>query len=310
MKNVLLFADPGIDDSIAIMYALLHPEINVVGIVTGYGNVDKEHATNNVAYLLELANREDVPIIGGASRPMTGDFPTFYPEIHGPEGLGPIRPPDEFSGTLDNISVVFDIIHKYPDLTIVDVGRKTSLAIAYLLNSNDIKNINEFYIMGGAFLVPGNVTPYAEANFYGDPLASQIIVQNLTNVTIVPLNVSNNAIVTMDVVKEIQKASNNPLIELLDEVMEYYINAYKKIIPGIKGAPLHDVLTLSLMMNPEMGRSISRDVTLNEEEPAKGQSLADFRIGSEQSKKGTVIYLDLDYSKFINDFINILSSPL
>ncbi|MED3127200.1 nucleoside hydrolase, partial [Bacillus wiedmannii] len=34
MKKVLLFGDPGIDDSLAIIYGLLHPEIEIVGIVT------------------------------------------------------------------------------------------------------------------------------------------------------------------------------------------------------------------------------------------------------------------------------------
>lgn len=41
MKKVLLFGDPGIDDAVAIIYALLHPEIELVGVVTGYGNVMK-----------------------------------------------------------------------------------------------------------------------------------------------------------------------------------------------------------------------------------------------------------------------------
>ncbi|MGQ0437033.1 nucleoside hydrolase, partial [Bacillus sp. B-TM1] len=30
MKKVLLFGDPGIDDSLAIIYGLLHPEIELV----------------------------------------------------------------------------------------------------------------------------------------------------------------------------------------------------------------------------------------------------------------------------------------
>ena len=44
LEKVLFFGDPGIDDSFAIMYGLLHPEIEIVGIVTGYGNVEHIHA--------------------------------------------------------------------------------------------------------------------------------------------------------------------------------------------------------------------------------------------------------------------------
>ena len=48
------------------MYGLLHPDIDIVGVVTGYGNVTQEKATSNAAYLLQLAGREDIPIINGA----------------------------------------------------------------------------------------------------------------------------------------------------------------------------------------------------------------------------------------------------
>lgn len=37
MVNVLMITDPGIDDSFAIMYALLNPKMNLVEIVSGYG---------------------------------------------------------------------------------------------------------------------------------------------------------------------------------------------------------------------------------------------------------------------------------
>ena len=48
------------------MYGLLHPDIDIVGVVTGYGNVTQEKATSNAAYLLQLAGREDIPVINGA----------------------------------------------------------------------------------------------------------------------------------------------------------------------------------------------------------------------------------------------------
>lgn len=95
-EKVLFLGDPGIDDSLAIMYGLLHPDIDIVGVVTGYGNVTQEKATSNAAYLLQLAGREDIPVINGAKIPLSGDITTYYPEIHGAEGLGPIRPPKIF----------------------------------------------------------------------------------------------------------------------------------------------------------------------------------------------------------------------
>lgn len=45
------------------MYMMMDPEIEIVGIVTSYGNVPKEQATANAAYLMQLAGRTDIPII-------------------------------------------------------------------------------------------------------------------------------------------------------------------------------------------------------------------------------------------------------
>jgi purine nucleosidase len=42
-----------------------------------------------------------------------------------------------------------------------------------------MKNVQSYYIMGGAFLYPGNVTPVAEANFHGDPVAANIVMMYL-----------------------------------------------------------------------------------------------------------------------------------
>ncbi|PFA66739.1 nucleoside hydrolase [Bacillus sp. AFS015802] len=307
MKNIILFADPGIDDSVAIMYALLNPDINVLGIVSSYGNVKKEQATDNIAYLLKLAGRTDIPIIGGSNSPSSGKIPTYYPEIHGQEGLGPIRPPDNFSGELTNFSRLYTIIKEHEDITIVDVGRNTSLAALYILGENIAREVKEFYIMGGAFFVPGNVTPSAEANFYGDPIASELVVKNFDNLYIAPLNVTNRAIITLEHINIIQEMNGNPLVEIIDDVMNYYIDAYKKLVPGINGAPLHDVVTLSLMVNPDMGKAIRRDVEILTSGLGQGTSIADFRVSSKPAEKNINIYMELDYQMFVEDFIQVMT---
>src|SRR4051794_40537500 len=92
-KKILLFCDPGIDDSLAIMYSILDPDIELVGIVASYGNMTKDQATANAAYLVRLAGRTDIPIIPGTSMPVQEGILRIYPEIHGEEGLGPIQPP-------------------------------------------------------------------------------------------------------------------------------------------------------------------------------------------------------------------------
>ncbi|EFV79606.1 hypothetical protein HMPREF1013_00054 [Bacillus sp. 2_A_57_CT2] len=57
-KKILLFCDPGIDDSLAIIYTLLDPNLELVGLVTSYGNVTEDQATANAYYLLDLAGQK------------------------------------------------------------------------------------------------------------------------------------------------------------------------------------------------------------------------------------------------------------
>ncbi|MFT4412321.1 nucleoside hydrolase [Fredinandcohnia humi] len=311
--KVLFFGDPGIDDSIAIMYGLLNPNIEIVGIVPGYGNVEQEQATQNVAYLLSLAGKQDIPIIAGAKIPLTGEFTPFYPEIHGEEGLGPIQPPETLEyNELLNFDEVFEIIERYEnELYIVDVGRSTSLAIAFILGGDIMNKVRAFYIMGGAFLVPGNVTSEAEANFYGDPNASNLVVVHARNLSIFPLNITSKAILTSQMVDYIvRNGENNPYRNLIKPIFEYYFEAYKKNVPGIKGTPLHDVVALSAIVNPSFVQFVRRRVKVDIFGESKGRSVADFRPNPEKEPPETLdrIALRLDYEEFIKDFIDVMTN--
>ena len=46
-KKIIFDTDPGIDDAFALLYALNHPSLEVIGITTVYGNVPVKLATNN-----------------------------------------------------------------------------------------------------------------------------------------------------------------------------------------------------------------------------------------------------------------------
>lgn len=63
MSHPIIFdTDPGVDDAQAIAIALRHPDIELLGLTTTYGNVDVETATHNALLLCELAGRGDVPV--------------------------------------------------------------------------------------------------------------------------------------------------------------------------------------------------------------------------------------------------------
>ncbi len=289
----------------AIMYTMLDPELELVGIVTSYGNVTQDQATANAAYLVQLAGKNNIPIIPGASTPVQEDEVTFYPEIHGEEGIGPIQPPRNMQYQIYPFDTIRLIIERYKnELIIVDTGRSTTLATAFILFPDQLKMVHSFYVMGGAFFVPGNVTPLAEANFFGDPTSSNYVVKNAHNLTITPLNVTQFAIITPDIVEDISKNKKNVYASIMAPVFEYYYDFYKETVPGILGAPIHDLLTIILIKNPAIVDYIYYNANVVEGIEARGMSYIDLRPTSKTGETGIAIHLH--YEAFIEEFSKVM----
>ncbi|EIT86477.1 inosine-uridine preferring nucleoside hydrolase [Fictibacillus macauensis ZFHKF-1] len=310
-KKVLLFADVGIDDTIALIYASLSKEVDIVGIVADYGNVPRKMGLRNITYLTRLFPfSPDTKVILGAEKPMTGENPVFYPEIHGEQGLGYLTPPEDLSpnGYSENFYEVVSIINKYAgELTIVNTGRLTSLASMYILFNDLMDQVNEVYVMGGAFWVPGNVTAVSEANFNGDPIAAKIVFRYAKNLTIIPLNVTEHAIVTPQMVDYIQSKGKAKIIKPL---LDFYYQFYKRRNPSIVGSPVHDALTLIAAINNSMFSFGTYPVYMDiNSGVTKGQSIADLRPSPSMtnSERRHRIAFSFDYPLFYHDFMSIMT---
>ena len=135
-RKVIYDTDPGVDDAMALYYALAHPGIDIVGITTTFGNVTVEQAATNALYLSALAGRA-VPVTRGAARPWVkpGEAPPAH--IHGDDGLGnlPTRAPHAL--VLDprpSAQFIVDMARAHPgEITLVAVGPLGNLAAALLL---------------------------------------------------------------------------------------------------------------------------------------------------------------------------------
>ncbi|SDI37762.1 purine nucleosidase [Alteribacillus persepolensis] len=309
MKNVLLFADPGVDDAFAIMYAVLHPDINLIGIVAGYGNVEVETATRNIETILHLLDA-DIPVFGGANQPASDVYVEFYPEIHGIEGLGDYEP-EGLGYQLTNFTDVYQLFDQYEDITIVEVGRNTGLMVGYMLGKQKMEQATDCFLMGGAFLTPGNITPAAEANFYGDPVAAKFVFENIYS-HVFPLDVTEKALVTPEMIQYI--TAYTPLTRIREPIQlmyRFYQNVYQQFIPGLHGALIHDLMPLMYVTNPDMFRFVHREVYIETSTgPGRGASIADFRPSYETMKEEAadaikhMIALEADYKAFFHQFLN------
>ena len=68
-QKIIFDTDPGIDDAMALLFALASPELEIVGLTTIFGNVHTDLATQNALRLLEFAGRPEIPVAHGAANP-------------------------------------------------------------------------------------------------------------------------------------------------------------------------------------------------------------------------------------------------
>ena len=170
--KMVLDLDTGIDDALALAYALGSPEVELAAVVCSYGNVAVDTATRNTLALLRMLGHPEVPVYRGVDRALgaKGEFrpPAGVVRIHGENGLGG----QELSGWcyaaprsgVDYLAQVFDEADE--GLRYVPTGPLTNLALALRATSADARALPRVTFMGGALTVPGNVTPCAEANIH------------------------------------------------------------------------------------------------------------------------------------------------
>src|SRR5699024_5211883 len=68
--SIILDVDTGIDDALALMTAVRHPDLHVRAITCVAGNVALPAVVANTHAVLDLAGAEDVPVAAGADRPL------------------------------------------------------------------------------------------------------------------------------------------------------------------------------------------------------------------------------------------------
>jgi purine nucleosidase len=185
--------DTASDDAVALIIALQHPEVNVVGIGVVAGNVPLNMGVQNALYTAELC-RSSVPIYPGADRPLVRQLATAQ-NVHGDDGMGDIglplrgRIPANGSAT----DALIDAANEHAgELTLVTLGPLTNIADALHQDPTLPEKIARCVVMGAAADHIGNVTPVAEFNMWCDPHAVEIVLASGMNLEFVGWDISRH----------------------------------------------------------------------------------------------------------------------
>ena len=255
MHKVIFDTDPGVDDAMALLFLHNHPEIDLIGITTVFGNAAIETTTRNALFL----KREwgiAAPVARGEGKtynPMRN--PTDWPVmIHGHDGLGNIDVPEAIDLPIDPRPAhrfIIETVRANPgEVTLIAVGRMSNLAYALKEDPEIAGLAKQVIIMGGAFDVPGNITPAAEANIHGDPEAADAVMGAPWKVVVVGLDVTMKTVMTRRRLAELA-AQNGTNLKLLSDISQFYIDFYGRHVEG-EGMVVHDSCACIYLVAPEL----------------------------------------------------------
>lgn len=258
--KMIIDADTGIDDALAILYAIKSPRIDLEAVCTVFGNIDVEQATDNTLRLIKLAGKEGrIAVIKGANKGLRREFPGSKSDVHGENGIGgAVIPPSDQQPTGEAAADFYiRMANERPgELTLVLMGRMTNLALALEKDPSIADKFRSVVVMGGNVLVPGNITPAAEANFWGDPEAAQVLVaaEGLP-LTVVGLDVTMETLLTRGELEELErscKEEDKPVAAFLKDCFSVYFDFYGMVNKLDNACPMHDPLAVIAAVRPEL----------------------------------------------------------
>lgn len=245
--KMVLDCDTGVDDTLAILYAALHPAVDLLGVGAVWGNVDVPLATRNSLNVLHMAGRAEVPVARGADRPLLQTEPVYAYHVHGDDGQGNAGTSLTYGeqATESAAEQMIRLVRQYPgEVEIVAVGPLTNVALALGLCPDLPKLVRGITIMGGAALAPGNVTEVAEANIWCDPDAAAAVFNADWPLTMVGLDVTMRT--TLDDSHRERLATGGTLGTYVAGMLDHYIGYFAAEAFGERRSCMHDALAVAV----------------------------------------------------------------
>ena len=234
----------------AILFACQHPELNLVGLTSVFGNVTGEIAARNALHLIELAG-QDVPVAKGAEQPLVQEPLPVADFVHGAEGFGHLPPPQPAT-TLDSrpaAEFICDNLNEAPgEIILCPIGPLTNIAQALERDPGIAEKVKGVQVMGASLTAGGNATPHAEANIWQDPHAAEVVLAASWDVTLVGLDVTHQVICTAEEFDLLAHKAPQ-LGGFLSQAARFYFDFHAQK-DGIRGCYMHDALAVISIIRP------------------------------------------------------------
>lgn len=254
-RKLVIDTDGGVDDAVALWWALAAPDVEVVALSATWGNTDRDAAAANLCRILHAAGRPDIPIALGAVE-ATGPSPLGHvaAHVHGADGLGghghrwgtggvvPVAEPAE--ELLARLAV-----EQPGELHLVTIGPLSTVARALAAAPELAGGYASLTVMGGSVLAGGNALPAAEANIAHDASAAAAVVQaawrGAEPPLLVGLDATMQALLAVDVELAAAHASGTAAGRFLADPLAGYAAFYESVAQTPPGTfPCHDLVAV------------------------------------------------------------------
>ncbi|QBO36873.1 ribonucleoside hydrolase RihC [Periweissella cryptocerci] len=301
-KQIILDTDPGIDDAVAISMALKSEQLDVKLLVATAGNVGVATTFENLGKLQAFLGTK-APMVKGATRPLLVD-PIEAKSVHGVTGMaGYAFPEPDFSSEVSGTAVdaIHDVVaHATDKVTLVGIGPLTNYAMYLRQYPQDVANIAEIVLMGGA-IGRGNFGVLSEFNFAADPHSADIVFKSGVPIRVAPLEVGMQAKVMPETSEKIKH---------MGKVGDMFYQLFSKYRGGSfqTGLKIYDALAMGMLMNPEMFSFESTHVAIETHgQYTMGASLMDFK-GYLKQPDNAEIAIQVDVEAFETWFLGTINS--
>lgn len=262
-QKLIIDADPGIGDALAIAAALLDPDLDVIALTAVGGSVSAVQAGRNLQALVEALDPPKWPRIGVADAgqrlqeaealpPDSPDWELHHRSLNGPEGLGDWKPGvADLHHPKDAPKLMTELARQYPqEIVLITLGPLTNLALACDRDAEFMGRLQGVICQAGAVTAPGNVTPAAEFNVLHHPEAARLVLRFPATKTLVPLDVSQRAMLTFEQFHRMSLSDDTRSGHLLRQLISFALRAHHQHL-GVEGMWLPELTALACLSRPK-----------------------------------------------------------
>jgi purine nucleosidase/pyrimidine-specific ribonucleoside hydrolase len=204
----VIFDDDGSPDgTIALLYFLSHPLLDVRAVTISCGEAHPEVFAPHIRGLLAELGRAEIPVGVGRGTPLEGNNAFPEPWRQASDSFWGITVPEvaELPEPTSAAELIVETVNDSSQPVMIFVsGNHTNLAEALRLDPGIMENIREVHIMGGSIHVPGNIhrdwpeidNTVAEWNIWVDPVAADEVFTSGVEIYLTPLDATDQVLWT------------------------------------------------------------------------------------------------------------------